>query len=376
MTTVTSGWGRVGHWLFGRTENRVRARADQSISEALERIPLAGPDLRERLEAAACRRDEGGERFVAMFIYSPLAFVIWIPLAGMAVFGGARLFMIFTAVIFTCFTVMTWRTVLHRLLFARLVFPLTAFLAVLMWGMVYSSEPGLVISSSIALFSMLVLVLGSLPAVIWLYRKWRNSARQQAHAYDALAMAAVHVVDVIHGERHRWHHGKQVRRWCELLENFAVEATVCLSLKDRVDPADTGLRRELREEALRVAEAIRLHKRVLVTANCTEDVDGVVESLVRGIDALVREDRSALLANAPDLPSTANRLRVAGARLLPGAVVIGSAFALPLVPGIPPSVEESARWMLALVGASMILSSSPEAVGTVRDVLGKVLPFK
>lgn len=237
-------------------------------------------------------------------------------------------------------------------------------------------DPGLAISPSIALFSVLVLTLGSLPATIWLYRKWRRSARQQSHAYDALAMTVIHVVDVIHGERHRWHHGKHVRRWCELLENFAVEVTIYLSLKDRVDPADTGLRRQLREEAMRVAEAIRSHKRVLVTASCIEDVERVTNSLVCGIDALVREDQAALLANAPDLPSRVNRLRAMIARILPGAVVIGIAVVLPLVPGIPPAAENSARWMLALVRISMILSSSPEAVGTVRDVLGKALPFK
>ncbi|MFE6699282.1 hypothetical protein [Streptomyces sp. NPDC057718] len=302
--------------------------------------------------------------------------MIWLPIAGMVIFGGMRISMIFTAVMFTCCTVMMWRTFFHRVLFARLIVPLTAFLAALMWWMVYVSEPGFSISPSIALFSFLVLMLGSLPAIIWLYRKWRHSDRQQAHAYDALAMAAVHVVDVIHGERHLWHHGKRIRRWCELLENFAVEVTTCLSLKDRVDPADTGLRRELREEALRVAEAIRLHKRALVTASCIEDVERVVNSLICGIDDLVREDRAALLVNAPDLPSRISRLRTMGARLLPGIVVIGISVVLPLVPGIPPDAESSARWMLALVGASMILSSSPEAVGAVRDVLGRSLPFK
>ncbi|UXX94158.1 hypothetical protein N7U49_22490 [Streptomyces sp. AD2-2] len=305
-----------------------------------------------------------------------MAFVVWLPLAGMIVFGGPQLSTGFTAGLLTFCAVATWRSLLHRLLIARLVAPLTAVIAAYAWWAAYSfkSEPS--ISPAIARFSVLVLMFGSFPSIVWFYRKWRISVREQAHAYDALAISGVRVVDTIYGERHLIHQGRRVRQWCELLENFAVEVAVGLALRDRVDPVDTGLRHHLRDEALRVAEAVRSHKKVLVTANCVEDVERVVDSLVSGIDALVREDRAALLVNAPDLPSRTSRLRTMVARLLPGVVVIGVSFALPLIPGIPPAVESSAHWMLVLVGASLILSSSPEAAGAVRDVLGKALPFK
>ncbi|MEV5943420.1 hypothetical protein [Streptomyces sp. NPDC051994] len=373
MTTMPSSLGVVGYWLFGRTEHRVRAREHLSVVASLGRIPLGSADLRRRLEIAAWRRDEGGARFGSLFIYSPLAFVVWLPLIGVIIFGGARLATFLTALMFTFCTMVLWRTLLHRVLFARMLVPLVALVAAFGWWAAYNSESGLVISPAIARFSALLLVFGSLPGVIWFYRRWRRAAREQAHAYDALAIAAVHVVDAIHGERLLWRHSRKVRRWCEKLENLAVEATACLALKERVDPLDTGLRRELRDEALRVAEAIRLHKRALVTASCVEDVERVIESLIYGIDALVCDDRAALLVNAPDLPSRTSRLRAMVTRLIPGAVLIGIAAALPLIPGIPPTAETSARWVLLLVGASSILSSSPDTAGHVRDVLGKLL---
>ncbi|MFD6530653.1 hypothetical protein [Streptomyces sp. NPDC060184] len=376
MATLSSSWGRVAYALFGRREHHVRARDQSQVVEALERLPLGGSDLRQRLEVAAFRRDQGWAGFADLFVHSPLAGVVWVPLAGMIIFGGPRLSTGFVALILTFFTVGMWRTLLHRLLIARLVGPLMTIFTAFMWWTAVSDRSQSAVSPAVAQSSVGVLVFGSLPAVFWFYRKWRNSVREQAHAYDALAILGVRVADRIHGERHLWHQSGRVRRWCELLENFAVAAAVGLALRDRVDPVDTGLRRQLRDEASRVAEAVRSHKSVLVTANCVEDVERVVESLVSGIDALVREDRAALLVNAPDLPSRTSRLRTMAPRLLPGAVVIGLSFALPLVPGIPPAVESSARWMCVLVGASMILSASPEAQGAVRDVLGKALPFK
>ncbi|NEC21839.1 hypothetical protein [Streptomyces parvus] len=380
MTTAPSRVGLMMHWLFGRGEHRWRANDELEISAALRRIPLdAASDLRQRVEIAARRRDEGAARFLALFIYSPLGLVVWLPLVGVITFGGTRLISVFTAAMFTACTVGLWRTLLYRVLLARLVMPLVALITAYAWWVVYRMDSGAAgfsgFSPAVARFSVVVLIFGSLPGLFWFYRKWRRSVRAQAHAYDVLAVAVLHVADRIHEERHLWRRDAKVRRWCESLESLAVEAARCLTLRERVDPADTGLRSELRDEALRVAEAIRLHKRALVTAVSAEDVERVVAALINGLDALVREDRAALLANAPDVPSRASRLRAAGARLLPGVVLIGVAWALPLIPGIPPTAESSARWMLLVVGVTSILSS-PDAAGHVRDVLGKALPFK
>ncbi|MFJ6011403.1 hypothetical protein [Streptomyces sp. NPDC092952] len=377
MTTAPSRVGVVMHWLFGRGEHRWRVADELQISAALGRIPLdAGSGLRRRVEAAGRRRDEGGARFLALFIYSPLGFVVWLPLIGMITFGSTRLISVFTALIFTTCTVGLWRTLLYRVLLARMMVPLVALISAYTWWVVYSMDSGMAgLSPPVARFSILVLIFGSLPGTFWFYRKWRRSVRVEAHAYDVLAIAVLHVADRIYEERNLWRRGAKVRQWCGSLENLAVEAARYLALRERIDPADAGLRSELRDEALRVGESIRLHKRALVTAVSAEDVERVVASLVNGIDALVREDRAALLANAPGLPSRASRLRAAGARVLPGVVLIGIAWALPLIPGISHTAESSARLMLLVLGVTSILSS-PDAAGHVRDVLGKALPFK
>ena len=378
MTTTLSRMSVAGHWLFGRSEHGWRAHDELMVSEALGRIPLdSGSGLRQQVEIAARRRDEGLVRFLALFIYSPLAFTVWLPLAGVIIFGSTRLISVGTALTFTAGTVGVWRTLLHRVLLARLAVPLMASVTVYAWWVAYSIKPEMAgLSPTLAKFSALILVMGSLPGVFWFCRRWRRSVRTEAHAYDVVVVSALHAIDRIHRSRHLWWRSAQVRRWCESLEGLAVEASRYLALRERIDPADVGLRRELREEALRVAEAIRLHKRALVTAACVGDVDRVVVSLIHALDALVREDRAALLANAPDLPTRATRLRAMVARLLPGIVLIGVALALPLIPGIPPAAENSARVMLLVLGASAILSSGPEVAGHLRDVLGRALPFK
>ncbi|GGN51632.1 hypothetical protein GCM10012285_41930 [Streptomyces kronopolitis] len=104
----------------------------------------------------------------------------------------------------------------------------------------------------------------------------------------------------------------------------------------------------------------------------------MVRSLIHGVEAIAKYDREALLANAPELPTAAGRVQALVRRLVPGIVLIGLGIVLPLLPILAGHAAraDAVRWTLLVLGATSLLSASPEVSGRVSDVLGKALPFR
>uniref|UniRef100_A0AAU2UXF6 Type II secretion system protein GspF domain-containing protein n=1 Tax=Streptomyces sp. NBC_00003 TaxID=2903608 RepID=A0AAU2UXF6_9ACTN len=223
-----------------------------------------------------------------------------------------------------------------------------------------------------------MLVFVAIPFLFYLSHKYARSARARCHPHDLLLINAVRAAGVISKERDGWRTAPFVRNAHGALEALAVRAQLSLALKGRVDAVDFGLRRELRLEAQRVAASIRSLKPTISTASGPESVDRVLQSLINGIEAIAKIDRQALLDGAPPLPSGVSRLRAAAARMLPGAVLIGASFLVPLIPAISADghVASTVRWTLLITGVTWIVSASSEATGRVGDVLGKAMPFK
>lgn len=192
--------------------------------------------------------------------------------------------------------------------------------------------------------------------------------------YDRLVVltvsAAAHVHELTRGRLVPQHS----RRLCRMLEQLARAAEYDLTLPRR---APLRIRRTLRGEALRVAAVYRAHHRPLVLARNAHDADAVVASLLTAVDALIREDRAALLANAPDEVTPRNLARRIAARTLPGSALILSGVFLPFVPAVAQqeAVASSLRWTLVVAGVLTLVAGS-DVASRVTGPLDKALPWK
>ncbi|MFJ5029505.1 hypothetical protein ACIQB5_15575 [Streptomyces sp. NPDC088560] len=359
-----------------------RVRNVSQTLDAFDALPVEPMErkreLRVLVESAAVRHWTWQMRFALHFGLTPMILIATFPASLVWFFGSERARYGIFACAATLVLASIWETALFRTLGARVFFLLPAGLGAYFWVMMVRASSNSGHKSVIALVGMVILVFVSIPVLFYLSRKYARSARVRCHPHDFLLISAVLAAGVVGRGRDKWRSTLFVRNAHGALEALAVRAHLSLALKGRVDVLDFGLRRELRLEAQRVAASIRSLKSTISTASGPESVDRVLESLINGIEAIAKIDRQALLDGAPPLPSGVSRLRAAAARILPGAVLVGAAFLVPLIPAIAANghVASTVRWTLLVTGVTWIVSASSEATGRVGDVLGKVLPFK
>ncbi|MFE0130186.1 hypothetical protein ACFWY6_01090 [Streptomyces sp. NPDC059037] len=335
-------------------------------------------ELRGGIEDAARRHFHSWHGFSFHFVYTPLLLVVALPLLLIAQFGNARISFFVMASFWTFITVAMWRSMAHRILAARIAYSIMVVIGVYLWSGFIRENPSPLIVPYVAGSGFIFFLLVALPAVLRSYLKHRGRVREVCHPHDGAVVWAVRTAGLLHREREAWRSSAAARACCNHVENLAVEIERGLSLAHRLDPGDSTLRREFRLEGRRVAEAVRAYKRIIAAARGPEDIDRVVRSLLSGVGALVRHDREALLADAPDLPEAATRFREFIGRSAPGVALVALSFMLPLIPAIAakPEVADTVRWVVLVMGVTTIFTASPDLSGRVGDVIGKALPFK
>ncbi|MFF2216455.1 hypothetical protein [Streptomyces antibioticus] len=357
---------------------------ERNIAEVLadfDSLPIQSQsrkdDLRPLIESAARTHWEWRMRFGMYVFLTPLILTVSVPVSVVAVFGDGRLRFGVMACLATLLLLLIWETVLYRVLAARVLFLMVAGLVAFQWVEAVRAPVGSGRNWPAAT-AFLWLFMVTLPVLAYVRGKCAAEMKVRCHPHDELLMTAVSTAGVIQRKRDEWRSAVFVREAHGSLENLAVRAQLSLTLKERIDPTDRALRRTLRLEALRIAESIRLLKLSLSTASGVDDVDRVVCSLINGIEAVGRADRQALLDGSPPLPAGMTRVRSAAARMLPGAVLVASAFLVPLIPQIAHDerTASTVMWTLLVTGVTWIVSASSEATGRVGDVLARALPFK
>ncbi|MFE0187557.1 hypothetical protein [Streptomyces sp. NPDC058989] len=358
----------------------------QGISDTLaafDALPIEPQErryeLRELVRQAAKRHWNHRMSFWLRFCVTPQMLLATGPLSIIGIFGGAWWRFVTMAVIVTLAATLMREAALHRTLLAKVFFAGTATWALFQWTMVtflFDSAGGdMSMASTVALA---VLGLVSTPILVWQARACRFEAREDSNPYDELLTTAIMATAAVYRGRGRWRSASSKRAGSQALERLAVRARLCLALRECVDPADRALRRELRTEALRIAETIRKHKKDITIAKSRDDVDAVVTKLINTAEAIAKSDRAALLADAPELPSAVSRVRAAMTRIIPGAVLIGASFLLPHLSVLAGNEAraDAVQWTLLAIGGTWILSASADAGTRVGDVLGRSLPFK
>ncbi|MEX2971648.1 hypothetical protein [Streptomyces sp. C184] len=192
--------------------------------------------------------------------------------------------------------------------------------------------------------------------------------------YDLLLLAMIDVCATTHRRRDTWFTDTartEVARAIETAARAAERAVLRPGLL-------AGNRNVVRNDALRLATVIRQHKKPILRAGGPSSFDRVTESMWSGVVALIEDDWATLTAAAPPV-TAATRLRRFASRIGPQAVLLGAAFAIPLIPAVAeaPAVASSVRVTLivtAILGLALPRESPARA--PILEVLGKALPFK
>ncbi|MDJ0345887.1 hypothetical protein QMK19_35225 [Streptomyces sp. H10-C2] len=192
--------------------------------------------------------------------------------------------------------------------------------------------------------------------------------------YDGLVLGVLHVASEIARDPSAWRSERTVRRWCNRLEDISVAVETVFALRQRTPWRDRPLRRDFGGEALRVAEVFRAHKRLLLTAFSSADVQQVVESLTCAVEALLAGDRQALLENAPEQAPLRTHLRRLWARLAPGAALIAAGILLPMFMPLPGTSGTHLQQILITLG--IVQAVAPSAAERVGNLLEKALSSK
>ncbi|WP_018570676.1 hypothetical protein [Streptomyces sp. PsTaAH-124] len=198
------------------------------MGDDLDRVPWAlalSSDLRELSEAAHRRAAALPAQFFLIFFRSPLGYAtLWFPVAVIILCGGTAHAQAVAGVMICILPFVSWSFLGYRILFLRAIFPLVTVLA--LWIVWLSLLPipmfeGFVPRVADAALSLLFL--GSLPAVLIMYVRWRREIAERVHAYDKEALVMLRLVKAMHDGRELWWQRRTVRQWSNSLEVAAVE---------------------------------------------------------------------------------------------------------------------------------------------------------
>ena len=376
------GWAGAGRtWILGRGAEQFRRGEVLSTMQAFSGLPLnMSPEAKRELgagvEAAASRNMDLRLRLFSQ-LRTPLIFLLTFPFVSLGFFSSRRVGYFTMALLFTLGLGLIRKAIRHRTLTAKVLTVNVTVLMSYLWVLGFRTPQNRVAVPSIPLAGILCGLFVTLPVFVSLLWTQRRRVRRLAHPNDDLVPLAVAAAATLHDKRESWYSAQVCREWCRRLEILAVEAQFSLAAEDRVDRAEIGLRREMREDARRVAEVMRSQKRVLQRARGVQDVDEMVQSLIVCLKALVENDWTTLLENAEPAPSGASRFRRLVVRALPGLTLVAIGLLLPHFPGLGHrNGVADGQLMLVISGATWVATASNEAAGQVRDVLGKLLPFK
>ncbi|MFI2757416.1 hypothetical protein ACH5A3_00855 [Streptomyces echinatus] len=238
--------------------------------------------------------------------------------------------------------------------------------------------PGTSLDTTLRSVGSFILGVGALS-----YTTGKSLADQRLRArdcfpYDGVALRTLRLAAQMHRSRGQWHKSKIVHQWITGLEDVATLAVVDFTLPGRISRADWETWRQLREEAFRIAGVFRAHKGQILRARKEADIEEVIESLRRGVLAMLDGDRERLLANAPERITGADPLMAWLRRAVSGGILICAGLLLPLVPIFAnhAAAAQSLRWTLLVAGVAMLISASPEVNTRVNDAFGKAIAGK
>ncbi|MBD0670208.1 hypothetical protein [Streptomyces sp. CBMA156] len=370
-------------WVRGRlAAQQQRVDLVTATRSARELVRLVGVDAADRVAFAPVRtaieRRIGVERHFYYHWRSPWLVPLAVP-PFLVLFGGRPR-------VAATMTALLWTALVGRMLIARyraakyrVATVLGLLLTIYLWFIVpiqhgNSDAPWHLPEIAQVALALLLSIEIPLLGFGWLY--YRSRVDEGCHAYDRLVVRTVEVAHRFHQERAAWRSAGTCRSWTRDIDSLAVDAARCLALPERTDTADWRLRAELRVEAERIAEGIRLLKADLVRARCEEDVSEVVASLARGMLLVAGFDRTALLATAPPAPTPPGLLARLGTRLAPAIVLLLAAWLVPMIPMVAdrPGVAQAAMWSLMISAGTVLATANSEVRNRIQDAVAKTLP--
>lgn len=211
-----------------------------------------------------------------------------------------------------------------------------------------------------------------------LFEVERRSSRARCLPSDRVLVEAVGVANCLHVERYRARKRGTKLEWCRRIQALAWIAETELSLRYSTLHTAPEVRKSLREESTRIAAVFWSHQLPLVKATSAQEVGPVIESLIKGIDALARQDREALLSVSPSEVARSARLLSWVKRLTPGLILIAAGIVLPMLPQVSsqPAAASSMRLILVIAGLMNLISARTDVIAQVSSQLDKSVKWK
>lgn len=239
-----------------------------------------------------------------------------------------------------------------------------------------TKEKGLIPVAGFALFSVaFIVVFAAFTARLAMARRGRPPLANSIYAGAATEM--LWVASLVSQSRSEWRSRKEARGIIREIEQLARTCEVSLSLRSRIGMRHRDVFAETAVEALRIAHVVRQHKKVIACAASADDYERVAVSLSNGLHALLVNDRSKLLENAPDAVLR-QRLKLIARHLYPVVLLATAAIVLPLVPAISDQakIADSIRWTFIVAAVLALIAPRSDSAAKILDVFGKSMPSK
>ncbi|MEW2302706.1 hypothetical protein AB0958_22500 [Streptomyces sp. NPDC006655] len=205
----------------------------------------------------------------------------------------------------------------------------------------------------------------------------RRRAVRTDTIYAAASYAMLQSAALAYRSRGGWYLGAVSRRVTASLEDLARICQDNLTLRKRFGVAHPEVFSQTALEALRVAHLVRQHKIIIVCASGPGDFERVAVSLRDGLQALLANDRSKLLENAPDAVRK-ERVKVIMRHFLPVLLFIAAAIILPIVPPVSDQgkIADSIRITFIVAAVLALVAPNSDSSSRILEVLGKAMPSK
>ncbi|WP_159050388.1 hypothetical protein [Streptomyces cellostaticus] len=195
--------------------------------------------------------------------------------------------------------------------------------------------------------------------------------------YGRAARSMLETAAFISRNRSKWDSARVARKAVAAIEDLGRTCQDTLALRSRIGVWHADVFSQTATEALRVAHLVREHKKLIVCASTEDDFERVAISFSNGLAALLQNDRSKLLENAPEAVRK-ERFKILIQHLLPVVLFTTAAITLPMVPPISnqDKIAESVRLTFIVAAVLSLVSPRSDSSTRILDVLGKALPSK
>ncbi|MFI8787113.1 hypothetical protein [Streptomyces sp. NPDC055105] len=220
-------------------------------------------------------------------------------------------------------------------------------------------------------------LLASLIELVFSYKESEVQRLRLKYAYSAAGLAMLETAALVSRNRNDWQSSKVSRLAIREIEGLARKVQDELSLSSRIGRWHPDVFSPTAIEAARVAQTVRLHKKLIACASGESDFENVAASLSNGAQALLANKRSKLLEGAPEAVLK-QRVNIVLRHLFPVVLLISAAILLPLAPPISgeEKIADSIRLTLLLAGVLALISPRSESSAKILDVVGKAIPGK